>query len=93
MKEPVSVEELAKRTAQMKADYEDKIGKLECRLKAMEKSPALKWKADDIFDPRPAKWQKGSTNDKGWNGKRGYPRIVSVFTSRCTDGHSVKQIL
>ena len=54
--------------ATMKADYEDKIGKLERRLKAVEKSPALKRKADDISDSRPARWQKGSTNDRGWNG-------------------------
>ena len=28
LKEPVSIEELAERMAQMKADYEDKVGKL-----------------------------------------------------------------
>lgn len=64
LKEPVSIEEVAKQLAQMKADYEDKTLKLERRLKAVEKSPELKRKADDTSDSRPAKRQKGSSNDK-----------------------------
>lgn len=64
LKEPVSIEELAKQLAQMKADHEDTVGKLERRLKAVEKNPLLKRKAEDTSESRPAKRQKGPSDDK-----------------------------
>lgn len=65
-KEPVSAEEVSEKLAQVVAELEDKLAKMDRRLKSLEKSPALQHKRkseDTNSDPRPAKRQKGPTND------------------------------
>ena len=65
-KEPISAEEVAKQLAETTATFQELLAKMERRLKAVEKSPALqqKRKAEDTTsDTRPAKRHKGSGSD------------------------------
>ena len=51
-REPVRVEEVAKQLAQVVVDLEEKLAKMDRRLKSLEKSLVLKQK-QDVEDPNP----------------------------------------